>query len=179
MSRITILLGGLILSAAIFAFAETSTSTQPATRPEGSAERRADREMDRLLQPGGSSARPIQPVPDAPTTDQSSGPAAVAPGAPAVNVLREGTLIVDRVGHLSRSADGREMEFTFDSDGKTMKDPPLILLPNLKLMAIENELSRSSRDLKFKISGVVTEYRGRNYILLDKVVIVPEKDQHF
>jgi hypothetical protein len=46
-------------------------------------------------------------------------------------------------------------------------------------MAIENELTRTSRDLKFKISGVVTEYRGRNYILLDKVVIVPESSQQF
>jgi len=177
MSRVILILGGLILSAAMLVWADPAT--QPATRPDGSSADRADREMDRLLRPDSSAPKPLQPAPDAPTTDKSSGPAAVAPGAPTVNVLREGTLIVDRVGHLTRSADGQQMEFTFDSDGKAMKDPPLILLPNLKLMAIENELSRSSRDLKFKISGVVTEYRGRNYILLDKVVIVPETNQQF
>ena len=176
MSRIILILGGLILSAALL---WADPATQPATQPDGTSADRADREMDRLLRPGASAPKPLQPVPDVPTTDKSSGPAAVAPGAPTVNVLREGTLIVDRVGHLTRSADGQQMEFTFDSDGKAMKDPPLILLPNLKLMAIENELSRSSRDLKFKISGVVTEYRGRNYILLDKVVIVPEANQRF
>lgn len=177
MNRITTILGILILSAALLAYAQPAT--QPTTRPNEPDSQRADREMDRLLRPGSSTPKPLQPVPDVPTTDQSSGPAAVAPGAPTVNVLREGTLIVDRVGHLTRSADGQQMEFTFDSDGKAMKDPPLILLPNLKLMAIENEISRSSRDLKFKISGVVTEYRGRNYILLDKVVIVPEANQPF
>ncbi|MCC7351154.1 MAG: hypothetical protein IT446_11345 [Phycisphaerales bacterium] len=177
MSRYTMILGGLVLSAALFAWAEPST--QPSTQPGETGSQRADREMDRLLRPGNSAPKPLQPAPDAPTTDKTSGPAAVAPGAPSVNVLREGTLVVDRVGHLTRSADGQQMEFTFDSDGKAMKDPPLILLPNLKLMAIENELTRTSRDLKFKISGVVTEYRGRNYILLDKVVIVPESSQQF
>ena len=71
------------------------------------------------------------------------------------------------------------MEFTFDSDGKTMKDPPLVVLPNLKLMAMENAVTGSSRDLRFRISGTVTEYKGRNYILLDKVVVVPDLDQQF
>jgi hypothetical protein len=60
-----------------------------------------------------------------------------------------------------------------------MKDPPLVVLPNLKLMAMENAVTGSSRDLRFRISGTVTEYKGRNYILLDKVVVVPDLDQQF
>ena len=112
-------------------------------------------------------------------TDATSGVAAVAPAAPVVTVLREGSFIVNRVGRLTRSADGQQMEFTFDSDGKTMKDPPLVILPNLKLMAMENAVTGSSRDLRFRISGTVTEYKSRNYILLDKVVVVPDLDQQF
>jgi len=119
------------------------------------------------------------PVAAGSRTDATSGSAAAAPAAPVVTVLREGTFIVNRVGRLTRSADGQQMEFTFDSDGKTMKDPPLVVLPNLKLMAMENAVTGSSRDLRFRISGTITEYKGRNYILLDKVVVVPDLDQQF
>ena len=67
------------------------------------------------------------------------------------------------------------MEFTFESDGKTLQDPPLIILPNLKLMAMEraSEALRD-RDVRFRVTGMLTEYKGRNYVLLDKVVVVPE-----
>jgi hypothetical protein len=71
------------------------------------------------------------------------------------------------------------MEFSFEADGETLRDPPLIVLPNLKLMAMENAVQASRRDLRFRITGMVTEYRGRNYILLEKVVVVPDTVQQF
>jgi hypothetical protein len=151
-----------------------SQTTQPAGAPAGDSER-ADREMQRLLDFGGPpAAKPLEPVASGPMADKTSGGAALAPGAPTTNVLREGSLIVDRTGWITRNADGRQLEFHFESDGKAMQDAPVILLPNLKLMAIEDELARTNRDLRFRITGMVTEYRGRNYVLLDKVVIVPE-----
>ena len=100
--------------------------------------------------------------------------AAVAPGAPAVNVLREGTFLVDRTGRLTRGADAQSWEFAFEADGKTMKDPPVVILPNLKLMAMVDAIKNANRDLKFKITGMVTEYNGRNYVLLEKVLVVPD-----
>ena len=91
-----------------------------------------------------------------------------------MSVMRQGSFVVDRTGRLTRSGDGQQYEFTFDADGKSMKDPPVVILPNLKLMAMENAVSGSNRDLRFRITGMVTEYRGRNYVLLEKVVVVPE-----
>lgn len=60
-----------------------------------------------------------------------------------------------------------------------MKDPPVLILPNLKLMAMENAVSSANRDLRFRVTGMVTEYRGRNYVLLEKVVVVPDPTQQF
>ncbi len=94
-------------------------------------------------------------------------------------MLREGSYLVDRVGRLNRTSDGSQAEFTFDSDGKTMKDPPVLILPNLKLMAMENAVTSANRDLRFRVTGMVTEYRGRNYVLLEKVVVVPDPTQQF
>jgi hypothetical protein len=132
-----------------------------------------------LLKPASAAGQPLQPIPDGPAADSTSGKAAVAPGAPQLNLLREGTYIVDRTGRLTRSADGQTAELSFDSDGKALKDPPMVILPNLKLMQMENAVQGNSRDLKFRVTGMVTEYKGRNYIMLEKVVVVPDVVQQF
>ncbi|HEV8290940.1 MAG TPA: hypothetical protein VGP94_03420, partial [Tepidisphaeraceae bacterium] len=77
--------------------------------------------------------------------------------------------IADRIGRLTRTPEG-QFEFTFEADGSALKDPPMIILPNVKLMVMESMVKNASRDLKFHVSGMVTEYNGRNYILLEQVV---------
>ncbi len=91
----------------------------------------------------------------------------------------EGTFIFDRVGRLTHNADGTQAEFTFESDGKAMKDPPVIILPNLKLMTMEDVVKATNRDLRFRVTGMLTEYRGHNYLLLEKVLVPPETTQQF
>jgi hypothetical protein len=159
-----------LLALAPHAFAQT-TQPSPGAAP-------AEQMMNQMLESGGG-AKALPSATKGSMVDGTTGKDAVAPGAPTMNVLREGTFIVKRVGRLTRSADGQQMEFTFDADRKAMKDPPVVILPNLKLMQMENAIAGSSRDLRFRVSGVVTEYRGRNYVLLDQVVVVPDVDQQF
>src|SRR5436190_2674994 len=135
--------------------------------------------LDSLLKPAGTAGQVLQPIQEGPVPDATSGAAAVAPGAPLINLAREGTYVVDRTGRLTKSADGQTNELTFDADGKTLRDPPMVILPNLKLMQMENAVLAANRDLKFKVTGMVTEYKGRNYILLEKVVVVPASTQQF
>jgi hypothetical protein len=94
-----------------------------------------------------------------------------------VNVLRERSQVFDRVARLTHSADGLQEEITLESDGTALQDPPLILLPNLKLVALEG--AAGDRDARFRVTGMVTEYRGRNYILLQKVVVMSDSDRQF
>lgn len=156
----------------------TGPTTEPTTAPAGRS-LTAEQMLSRMLRPSPSLSRPLQPTPDGPAMDKGSGAGAIAPGAPTLAVLREGTYVVDRVGRLNRTSDGSQAEFTFDSDGKTMKDPPVLILPNLKLMAMENAVTSANRDLRFRVTGMVTEYRGHNYVLLEKVVVVPDPTQQF
>jgi hypothetical protein len=116
-----------------------------------------------------------------PAIDKTSGDAATKPHAPVVTVMREGTPLVNRVGRLTpvSEANGSHAEFTFEADGLALRDPPLIILPNLRLMAMEDAVRAASRDLRFRVSGVVTEYRGRNYLLLEKVTVVQDINQQF
>ena len=56
---------------------------------------------------------------------------------------------------------------------------PVLILPNQKLQQMEDTVKSVNRDLAFRITGMVTEYRGRNYILLEKVLIPTESAAQF
>ncbi len=150
------------------------------TRPRPGANAPSpDQLMNSMLRPPVENSRlPLQPLPDPLKVDTATGKT-VAPNPPQPVLRREGSPILDRTGRLTKSADGQSSEFTFDSDGKNMLDPPLGILPNLNLMAMENLVSGSSKDARFRISGSVTEYKGRNYVLIEKVTAVPDATQQF
>lgn len=148
-------------------------SSRPTTRPDSAAD-----VMSQLLKKpdNGTAVQPLPSVKNPPQVDSTSGKGAVAPDAPIINIRREGTWINDQPGRMTRTTDG-QLEFSFENDGQAMKDPPVVLLPNLKLMQMENAVQSANRDVKFRITGMVTEYKGRNYVLLEKVVVMSENVQ--
>jgi hypothetical protein len=157
-----------VLTLGVVAFAQVAPTTVPTTGP---ATRPID-DYERLLgSPDEARDRPLLPQ-NRSTIDRSTGGAVVPLGAPEIPTKREGTFVVDRVGRLAKTADGQAWEFIYSADGASMQDPPLRVLPNLKLQTIEDELATANRDLKLRISGTLTEYRGRNYVLLEKVIVV-------
>jgi hypothetical protein len=145
----------------------------PATRP---GNRSAEETLRQMLQPQGQAAQPLKPLPDLPPApDATSGAAAVAPDVPPQRVMREGSLLLDRIGRLTPAADGKSFELTLDADnGNGLADPPLVLLPNRKLMQLEDQVQNSYADQKLRVSGEVTEYRGRNYLLLQRWNVLPD-----
>jgi hypothetical protein len=165
---------------AMAAWAAGQATTQPLSGgPPTTQQLAPDQLIHNILSSGPDSGQTLPNQVGPAPHDATSGAGAVAPGAPAVTVLREGTYVIDRTGRLTHSADGQQAEFTFDADGQALHDPPVIILPNLKLMQMESAVGGSNRDLRFRITGMVTEYRSRNYILLEKVVVVPDVTQQF
>ncbi len=143
-------------------------TTAPSTQPQS-----AQAVLDQMLQPRSATAHPLSAT-GSPRMDNTGGAGAVAPGAPLVRLKREGDYVVNRLGRLTRSEDGRQAQFSFEADGQGLQDPPVILLANLKLMLMEDAAKSSSRPLRFLITGILTEYQGRNYLLLEKVVVAPD-----
>ena len=154
----------------------TKPATQPATTKPAKPPA-PDQLLNSMLKPSDT-GKILQPGPESPKYDATSDKA-VAPNAPPMKLRREGTTLNDVVGRLTRAADGQQWELALDSDGRAMQDPPLIILPNLNLAAMESAVNNASRDLRFRVTGVVTEYKGRNYILLEKVVVPPEQVGQF
>jgi len=147
-------------------------TTQPTTR-SSMKPLDVDATLNRMLKPSGGGT-PLQPVANPPAVDARSGHGAVSPGAPAVTLRREESFVVDQPGRLTRTKDGQQWEFTFDIDGAALQDPPMILLANLKLMDMESAVSSANHDVRFRVTGMVTEYHGRNYLLVQKALVVPD-----
>lgn len=155
--------------------AANQSGTQSASPPS------ADEVLGKMLKPRRQGQDQELTINEPPAIDKTSGDAATKPHAPVVTVMREGTPLVNRTGRLTQVSgpEGNRAEFTFESDGLALRDPPLIILPNLRLMAMEDAVRAATRDLRFRVSGVVTEYRGRNYLLLEKVTVVQDITQQF
>jgi hypothetical protein len=166
------LVGVVVFGVGMIALAQNQEGG-PATRPAGSSD--PDRMLKQLLTPARPTVRPLEPVPDAQAFDRTNRISAMAVGAKpeARPLIREGEIIAQRVGRLTRTAEG-QAEFSFEADGQTLQDPPMVILPNLQLMRMENAIKNLGRDLRFRISGMVTEYNGRNYILIETVSVSSE-----
>ena len=74
--------------------------------------------------------------------------------------LREGSQLVDRLGEF-RETGGR---FAFYPDGSSFS---LQVLENLALERVTRDLDRTR---KWSVTGVITEYQGGNYLLLQRAV---------
>jgi len=144
----------------------------------------AEQMLSAMLAADGPS--PSAPPPSTrPQNDVTSGTGALPPKAPLLATLPEQSQIFDRVCRLSPgvegfapTADSQQEQLTLEADGAALQDPPLIVLPNLKLTALENA-SGDHHETRFRVTGMVTEYRGRNYILLQKVVVMADSDRQF
>jgi hypothetical protein len=91
----------------------------------------------------------------------------VAPGAKG-DVIEPATarLIVDRLMTIRKTDRARWREATFEADN-TLREPPVLLLP-CRLLAYA-EIQPPSKRLR--VTGEVTKYKGKRYMLLRKVVI--------
>ena len=146
----------------------------PSTRPAATTRSiDADKKLDELLGSRPGTVRPIQPIPGQNSAVENPL-VQVAPEVPLIPLKREGSMITARIGRLERSEQPNTWEFYFESDGKALVDPPMILLPNLKLAAMQDNVKSSGRDLRFKVTGTITEYRGRNYLLVEKAEVVTD-----
>ncbi|GAF89489.1 unnamed protein product, partial [marine sediment metagenome] len=93
----------------------------------------------------------------------------VDPKAKRPLLLRDGDLVSNRLGRLAKDAKGTLL-FVYEADGAHLSEPPLILLPCLKLEQMELLVAKQP-NAKFTITGEVTVYHGKGYLLLRKVML--------
>lgn len=95
------------------------------------------------------------------------------PGSPADEIgltvaaplVREGTFIASARGQAIKGKSGRWF-MVFDPDAQDRVFPPMILLPNLNLAAVERSVERNPPGTRMAVTGVTTVYQNHNYLLL-------------
>ena len=93
----------------------------------------------------------------------------VDPKAKLPLTVQEGDRVTHRMGRLGKDAKGTLL-FVYEADATDLSEPPLILLPCLKLEQMELLVSKKP-NVKFMVTGEVTVYRGKGYLLLRKVML--------
>ena len=78
--------------------------------------------------------------------------------------LREGMVWTDRTGHF-QSVD---LRFVFRC---TEDERSYTVLENLALERVARAIGDSSEDLRWSVSGVVTEFNGQNYLLVTRAIL--------
>ena len=86
-------------------------------------------------------------------------------------LLPDGSRIVDRPGRLT--SEGEYFTFSFESRGQGAPEMPIRLLPNRLLEDMEIASAGGTKHIVFVVSGEVTEYRGVNYLLVQKLLARP------
>jgi len=85
--------------------------------------------------------------------------------------LQNDSVLADRTAFLVEQDDGRQV-FVLDAFGRNVRPVSLRLLPCEVLELAEQEQSAVPEPVRFKIAGIVTKYKGENYLLLQKVTRV-------
>lgn len=143
-----------------------------ATAPVEPATNSAESAREKLF---GASPKTFVPSTTAPGTGEAVSLGTVPPVGPTepkTTLLMEGTLIYKRVGRLSKEAKSGQFLFTFDADGKDMRDPPMLVLPSKTLGAMESLSENGARPVRFQVTGEVTEYKGKNFLLVHAVLVL-------
>ena len=84
--------------------------------------------------------------------------------APRGGVIPTGTRFVDRRGRLSRDPASGVWRFVLAGKGGS-DTPSLVLLPCLQLQNIERSARQRDVSTPILLSGIITNYRGRSYLL--------------
>lgn len=147
-------------------------STQPAEQSADSPTTMPTQsELIRALREERQVNVPIPPSTpsEAPGEMRSATPPPIGGTTVAGQLLPEGTFVVDRPGRLV--LEGEWWSFVFESADGTSNERPLLLLPNQQVELMEQTSASGTRSVVFIVSGEVTSYHGRNYLLVRKVLL--------
>jgi hypothetical protein len=85
--------------------------------------------------------------------------------------IKQNSVLTNRTGFLAKCADGN-MVFNFDALGRSIQQTSIRLLPCQALEIAEQIQSAEPDRVRFKIAGIVTEYKGEKFLLLHRATRV-------
>lgn len=103
--------------------------------------------------------------------------ASVAPAGKTPFTPGKQDLVVDRIIRVIREPGSEWWMARFESDN-TLREPPLRILPGLRLEWIKMTMAESGKtDMLLRISGEITYYKGSRFLMLRKVLRQRDMDE--
>ena len=81
--------------------------------------------------------------------------------------LKEDSILVDRTARIEKKPDG-ESELVLDAIGRNIQQFSINLLPCKVMERAQYEQSKEPDDIRFNIAGIITQYKGDYYLLLQR-----------
>ncbi len=150
---------------------DESGPDRPTPKP-GSAADVAERLLSQ--RPG----RPVLTPVEDPTPSADEGESVAPPAQGRTLPPGRGRMVVDRLVRIEPGSAKKWMRAVFEADN-TLREPPMRMLP-CRLLDDAERLARSARlagGLRLRVSGEMTFYKGRRYLLLRKMMREREMDQ--
>lgn len=146
----------------VTAFAFTSSAPAPAPAPVTEASDPRAEDLIRQLEAAKGGPRLIDP---SSVGGKRFSARDNIKGEKKEGVLAEGTVLSSRRGRLVRAAAEGELLLTFDNDPDSPGAASMPLLPCKLLQQLEQAASVRGEEVEFRVTGRVTVYHGRNYLL--------------
>jgi hypothetical protein len=148
----------------------------PVAKPEAGGSAKPEAAGSAKPEAGGTVAPPpplpdveIPPIPEVGDNPFKPGPPPVRKRKP--DTIEEGKRIFDREGRVEADPLGRPL-FIFDSGEK-----PMPILENAVREMLESVTDRGKRKTRWRVSGLVTVYEGKNFVLITRATrILPEEE---
>jgi len=90
--------------------------------------------------------------------------------------IKQNSVLANKTGFIRDSGHGtrgtRYGVFVFDALGRNIQQTTVLLLPCRALELAEQEQSAEPDPIRFKIAGIVTEYKGEKFLLLQRATRV-------
>jgi hypothetical protein len=150
---------------------EKTPASQPASQ---SADNPTTGLIAQMLQDRPGRAMKITATPSRKATEniESVAPAGRRPFDPGKR-----DLVVDRIVRILPEPGGEWWQARFESDN-TLREPPLRILPGLRLEWIKMSLEETGNtDMRLRVSGDITYYKGKRYLMLRKVLRQRDLDE--
>ncbi len=85
--------------------------------------------------------------------------------------LKQDFILADRTGFIAKQGDSG-LVFVFDALGRNVRQASFGLLPCQALERAQLKQSAEVDPLRFKIAGILTQYKGNHYLLLERAIPV-------
>ncbi len=83
--------------------------------------------------------------------------------------LKQDVILTDKIGFISSYVDSdTQYDFVPDTLGRNVERVSFLLLPCETLERAQITQSTEPNPIRFKTAGIVTQYKGQNYLLLQK-----------